>query len=333
VRRGLVLGKFLPYHTGHAHLIRTARAQVDELTVLVCSIAQEPIPGAARFNWVRQSQPDCRVVHVSEEVPQAPEEHRDFWGIWTDLIRRYAGAVDTVFSSESYGDRLAECLGARHVCVDAQRVCYPVSGTAVRDDPMALWEFIPPVVRPSYAHRIAILGAESTGKTMLAERLAQRFATNWVPEFGRAYCEQRDVRGLTTEDFDAIARGQIVAEEDAARRANRVLICDTDIRTTATWCELIRGGRSAWLAHEASVREYSHALLLAADVPWVNDGTRVLKDERGRHTELLEAELRRTNQGFTRVSGPFEDRLHQAAAAVGRVLRGPVKPRFHVAAS
>ena len=67
--RGLVLGKFLPYHAGHAHLIRTARAQVDELIVLVCSIEREPIPGALRYRWVRASHLDCQVVHVADEVP------------------------------------------------------------------------------------------------------------------------------------------------------------------------------------------------------------------------------------------------------------------------
>ena len=331
MRRGLVLGKFLPYHTGHAHLIRSARAQVDELIVLVCSIMREPIPGEARFRWVMESHPDCRVIHVSDEVPQTPEEHPDFWAIWTALVARYAGAVDAVFTSEAYGDRLAECVGARHVCVDPRRLRYPVSGTAIRNDPIGKWEYLPPVVRPSYVHRVAILGAESTGKTTLAERLAKHFDTSWVPEFGRAYCEGRDVHGLTLDDFDAIARGQILAEEAAAREANRVLICDTDVRTTATWSDLIRGSRSVWLDHEAGAREYSHVLLLAADVAWVNDGTRVLENERVRHTDLLEAELRRTRQAFTRVSGSFEERFDRASTVVTSVLRAAVRPRFVVA--
>ena len=330
MRRGLVLGKFLPYHTGHAHLIRTARAQVDELVVLVCSIAREPIPGETRFRWVTESHPDCRVIHVRDEVPQTPEEHPDFWAIWTALVRRHADDIDTVFTSERYGDRLAECLGARHVCVDPERRRFAVSGTAIRQDPLAMWEFIPPVVRPSYVHRVAILGAESTGKTTMAERLAERFDTCWVPEFGRAYCEQRDVYALTLDDFDAIARGQMADEEDAARRANRVLICDTDVRTTATWSDLIRGERSTWLAHEASVSEYSHVILLAPDVPWVDDGMRVLENERIRHTALLEEELRRSNQPFTRIDGSFENRLSRAIRVTEAVLGTPVRPRFRV---
>ena len=330
MRRGLVLGKFLPYHAGHAHLIRTARSQVDVLTVLVCSVAREPIPGAIRVGWVAESHPDCRVVHVAEEVPQTPDEHPEFWPIWADLVRRHAGAIDVVFTSEDYGDELARRLGARHVCVDPTRSAYPISGTAIRRDPLGHWDYIPPVVRPSYVHRVAILGTESTGKTTLAQQLAEAFATTWVPEFGRAYCETRDARELTSDDMDAIARGQILAEESAARSANRVLICDTDVRTTATWSDLILGTRSAWLARAAAADEYIHALLLHADVPWVQDGMRVLRDERTRHTELLERELRATHQPFTRIEGPFEQRFRDAATVIERVLRMPVRPRFDV---
>jgi HTH-type transcriptional repressor of NAD biosynthesis genes len=332
-RRGLVLGKFLPYHAGHAHLIRTARSHVDVLTVLVCSIAREPIPGAARFAWVAESHPDCRVVHVAEEVPQTPEEHPEFWPIWADLVRRHAGAIDVVFTSEDYGDELARQLGARHVCVDRARSAYPVSSTAIRRDPLAHWDYIPPVVRPSYVHRLAILGTESTGKTTLAQQLAAAYCTAWVPEFGRAYCEGRDARYLTPDDLDAIGRGQIVAEEAAARSANRILICDTDVRTTATWSDIILGTRSAWLSRAAAADEYSHALLLDADVPWVNDGMRVLRDVRGEHTALLEHELVATHQPFTRIQGPFEQRFWQAATVVDSVLRMPVRPRFGVTAS
>jgi len=326
--RGLVLGKFLPYHAGHAHLIRTARSQVDELTVLVCSIAREPIPGATRFAWVAESHPDCRVVHVAEDVPQTPDEHPEFWPIWTDLVRHHAGEIDVVFTSEDYGDELARRLGARHVSVDRARTAYPICGTAIRDDPLRHWEYIPPVVRPSYVHRVALLGTESTGKTTLAQQLAQAFGTTWVPEYGRAYCEGRDALALTSDDLDAIGRGQIVAEESAARSANRVLICDTDVRTTATWSDIILGTRSAWLSRAAAADEYSHALLLDADVPWVNDGMRVLRDERTRHTELIERELHATHQSFTRIQGSFEERFRQAAAVVESVLRMPVRPRF-----
>jgi HTH-type transcriptional repressor of NAD biosynthesis genes len=317
---GLVLGKFLPYHAGHAHLIRTARAHVDALTVLVCSVEREPIPGRLRHRWVAAAHPDCHVVHVAEEVPQAPEDDPSFWPIWIDLIARHAGAVDTVFTSELYGDELADRIGARHVCVDIARRDVPVSGTKVRDDPMTFWEFLPPEVRPYFVRRIAILGAESTGKTTLAQRLAQRFDTTWVPEYGRAYCERLDARALSLADFDAIGLGQLAAEGAAAHEANRVLICDTDLLTTCTWSELITGTRPAWLAAAARERSYAHVLLLDADVPWIDDGTRVLRDRRHEHTTLLVDGLRQAGQSYTLLSGSFADRFDEASRIVAETI-------------
>lgn len=320
---GLVLGKFLPYHAGHAHLIRTARAQVDTLTVLVCSIAREPIAGGHRYQWVRTAHPDCRVVHVSDEVPQAPEDDARFWPIWSDLIRRYAGAVDVVFTSESYGEELGVRIGARAVCVDKARRTVPISGTAIRADPMGNWQYIPEVVRPYFVRRVAIVGAESVGKTTLAQQLAERFHTAWVPEFGRDYCEERHASTLVLPDFEAIAWGQVTWEDAAAAVANRVLICDTELHTTCTWSDLISGSRPAWLTAAARARRYDLILLLDDDVPWIDDGTRVLERRRREHTHRLRAELESAGRGLLCLSGSYEQRLAEATEAVEALLRSP----------
>jgi NadR type nicotinamide-nucleotide adenylyltransferase len=319
--RGLVLGKFLPYHAGHAHLIRTARAAVDELVVLVCSIRREPIPGATRFQWVRDAHPDCRVVHVAEEVPQAPEEHPEFWPIWTDLIRRYAPAVDRVFTSEAYGDELARQIGARHTCVDRERLTAQVSGTAIRADPLGHWRFLPREVRPHYARRVALLGTESTGKTTLSKWLARRFETVMVEEYGRPYCDTRPALTLELHDFEAIAWGQATWEDDAAFDANRVLICDTELHTTATWSDLIVDARPPWLTDAARARRYELVLLLDHEgTPWVDDGTRVLSGRREEHTRRLHEELDAAGRTYTFLSGDFDERQRNAERLVAALL-------------
>jgi NadR type nicotinamide-nucleotide adenylyltransferase len=318
-----VLGKFLPYHAGHAHLIRTARAAVDELVVLVCSVAREPIPGATRFGWVRDSHPNCHVVHVAEEVPQAPDEHDQFWPIWTDLVARHAGAIDVVFTSEDYGDELARCLGARHVCIDRERVTVQTSGSAIRADPLRHWEYIPRVVRPYFVRRVALLGTESTGKTTLAERLATRFQTVMVPEYGRPYCDTRPALTLTLPDFEAIAWGQATWEDDAALGANRVLICDTDLHTTATWSDLILDTRPAWLTAAARARRYDLILLLDHHgTPWVDDGMRVLSGRRAEHTRRLEEELDAAGRHYVMLHGDFAQRERAAERLVAELLAG-----------
>jgi len=170
---GFILGKFLPLHRGHIYLIDYARSRVDHLTVLVCSLAREPIPGELRYRWVRDLYPDVNVQHFSEDVPQYPHEHPDFWDIWRRTIRRFVPTgPDFVFTSETYGDRLAQILGARHLGVDLDRGTFPVSGTAVRADPLKYWDLIPPPVRAYYAEQLAVPG----------ERVFATNATN-LPEF------------------------------------------------------------------------------------------------------------------------------------------------------
>lgn len=327
MRRGLVLGKFLPYHAGHAHLIATARAAVDELTVLVCSIAREPIPGALRYRWVRDSHPDCRVVHVAEEVPQAPDDDPAFWPIWTELIARHAGEVDVVFTSEPYGDELAYRLGARHVAVDPGRCAFPVSGSAIRADPLAHWRFVPREVRPWFARRVVLLGTESVGKTTLAARLAADFETAWVPEYGRLYCETRPAESLSEDEMGAIAWGQATWEDELARDANRVLICDTDLHTTATWSDIICGTRPPWLTAAARARRYDLVLLLEPDVPWVHDGTRVLEDRRQRHHEMIRRELESAGREYVSLGGSFDQREQRARELVSALLAGSDRGR------
>jgi HTH-type transcriptional repressor of NAD biosynthesis genes len=318
--RGLVLGKFLPYHAGHAHLIRAARAQVDELVILVCSVERDPIPGPVRFRWVRDSHPDCRVIHVTEEVPQAPEDDPAFWPIWTDLIARHAGAIDVVFTSEDYGDELARRIGARHVSVDRDRLTVPVSGGDIRATPIRHWEFIPPVVRPYFLRRVVLVGTESTGKTTLSERLAKRFETVMVAEYGRPYCDNRPAMSLVLSDFEAIAWGQVTWEEEGAASANRVLICDTDLHTTATWSDLVVGARPACLTEAARARHYDLVLLLDDNVPWIEDGTRVLRDRRVEHTRRLREELDSAGRQYVILSGGFEEREREAERLVASLL-------------
>jgi NadR type nicotinamide-nucleotide adenylyltransferase len=138
------------------------------------------------------------------------------WAFWIAAIRAvHPAAVDVVFSSEAYGAELARRLGARHVAFDPERTRVPISATQIRADPLAHWQFIPPPVRPYFVRRVALVGAESTGKTTLAQALAAHFGTVWVPEFARAYLLARG--GVTEQDMHVIAQGQ--AESGARWRA------------------------------------------------------------------------------------------------------------------
>ncbi len=153
-QHGMLLGKFLPPHMGHVYLADFARHYVREpkhLSIVVGTLEREPIPGALRFQWMRELFPDANVIRLSDELPQDPSEHPDFWRLWHDaLMRVLPRRPDLVFASEDYGWKLAETLGAKFVLVDRARGVMPVSGTAVRADPLGNWQYLPRCVRPYF---------------------------------------------------------------------------------------------------------------------------------------------------------------------------------------
>ncbi len=305
---GVVLGKFMPPHAGHIEMIHFAQASCHALTVLVCSTPRDPIPGPVRFAWVKEMFPRANVVHHYADVPQEPKDHPDFWQIWIASMREHAPGetYDAVFGSEDYGWELARRLGAEYVPVNRVRDRIPVSGTAVREDPMKQWEFIPTVARPYFAKRVAILGPMSTGKSTMAKDLGLTWRSTHVDEYARGYCEEMVRAGIRRnaevreEDLEAFARGQVVLEECTAYRANRVLFCDTDVLTTYTYAMAMFKGCPRWIEDEAMTKQYDLTLVLEPTDQYVQDGERVMVnlDSRKLFLERLCDNLDRTQRKF-----------------------------------
>ena len=314
-QRGFVLGKFMPPHLGHVYLCDFARAYCRDLTILVCSLDGDPVEGRLRYDWMRELFPDCDVQWCREALPQEPADHPDFWLIWRDVVKRYGGFPDVVFASETYGARLAEEVGARFVPVDQGRQAVPVSATMIRADPFRHWDFIPVSVRPHYAKRVCLFGPESTGKTSLAQHLAQRFATVWVPEYGRTYTDAFGTR-VDARDLERIVAGHRAAVTAATRQASRIVIEDTDPVLTAVWSDMLLGGREAWLDEGTDTADLY--LLCDIDLPWADDGTRYFSGpaERARFSAACEAELQRRGLRYVVVRGEGAAREDAAVAAV-----------------
>ena len=323
MKRGMVLGKFMPPHAGHVALCEFAQSSCDELAIVVGSLAREPIPGALRFAWMKELFPRAHVVHLTDENPQYPHEHPRFWEIWEASLRRVLPwPLDVVFAAEDYGGPLAKVLGASFVPLD-RNTGIPISGTAIREDPLAHWEHIPPCVRPYFTKRISIFGPESTGKTTLAQKLAERFATVVVPEYARTHLERTKPERVTADDIDAIVRGQIASERALERSANRILFSDTDVLATVLWSETLVGSCPDWIRQAARERTYDLTLLCDADVPWEADPVRYLPNEGRAFFTRCEAILKGHGRAFTVVRGSWDERLAIAIAAVQAATRLP----------
>jgi NadR type nicotinamide-nucleotide adenylyltransferase len=168
--------------------------------------------------------------------------------------------------------------------------------------------------------RISLTGPESAGKSSLAAQLAAHYGTAWVPEYARAYLEAHGP-AYAMPDLEAIARGQLAAEDAVAAQATELLFCDTDLLVVKIWAENAFGTCPAWVLAELEKPRYALTLLLAPDLPWAPDPLREHPDpaQRWHFYELYRAELLGRGWPFAEISGPPEQRLAQALAAVESV--------------
>lgn len=319
--RGFMLGKFMPPHAGHVALIDAARALVDQLTILVAWLPDDPIPGEQRLAWIKEMFPDCRVVGHGAPVPQGPEQSAHFWPIWRSIVAKaHPESIDYLFAGEDYGAELA-CqvgglfvpLGGRILGADGEGLG-GLSGRAVREDPWAHWRYLPWPVRRDYAQTICLHGVESVGKSMLAERLARHYSTLLVPEYGRSHCEQYGT-DCREKDLLLIGRAQQAMIEAAKPWCDRRLIIDTDALMTAAWSHMMIGHAPEVLLQQPKADLY---LMMGTDAPFIDDGTRVFGDPevRERFDAIARRILKDTGVRSVDIRGSWDERFEAACAAI-----------------
>jgi len=317
---GLVIGKFYPPHRGHKLLIDTAVNQCHDVVVIVCGKKEEIISGEIRGQWLQKIHPSTRVMVIDDQYD--PDDSQ----VWADNTILWLGrSPDAVFTSEDYGDRYAALMGSRHVQVDRQRGQVPISATAIRNDPYQNWDFLEPPVKSWYAKRVCILGAESTGTTTIAQSLSTSLRTVWVEEYGREYSAIKwDAQDYTwqSEEFIHIAKEQIRRENEAAHRANRVLICDTNAFATNLWHRRYMGAMNPLVENIARECPCHLYLLTGDEIPFIQDGLRDGEHLRHEMHQWFESALSVQNTPWYLLRGSREKRLDEALTHIQSLFVG-----------
>lgn len=171
--------------------------------------------------------------------------------------------------------------------------------------------------------KIVLFGPESTGKSTLAQQLAQHYNTVFVPEYSRIYAEMqlRCGKQLSKDDVIEIANGQRNLETEGFLKANKILFCDTDLLETKVYSEMYYDGFCPpQLEDFAHVNTCDLYLLTNIDLPWVADTIRDRPKARQQQFDIFENTLKRYNKPYKIIQGEEEERLQNAIRYVEEII-------------
>ncbi len=325
MKQGLVIGKFLPLHRGHEALIRFAATQCDELIVLLGVKKEEPVSGHLRLKWLWETfrdEPSIHIEYTDDELPDSPVSSRDVSKVWADYLADRFPAVRLIVSSEEYGEFLAEYMSIEHRYFDAERKEFPVSGTVIRESPHRYWEFIAESAREHYVKKICIFGPESTGKSILTQRLAEYYNTVYVPEVARDMIDKAG-GDVTIDLIEKIgpAHGNAILQKLPA--ANRFLFVDTDIEITRLFSNHYFQATPEFPLWIESANKFDLYIFPDTDAPYVEDPQRDSEHMREIFRERLLSVLDKKNAEYVIVDGNWDERFRKAIMAIEE--RWPVK--------
>ena len=325
----LVVGKFAPLHLGHQQLLDHAHELAERVTVVVWSNPDfDAMPNELRAGWVRTLYPGATVLvgHDGPPNDSADDIHRHYTAA---LLARHGRTPDVVTTRESYGPGLAAHLGIAHEAVGSVRSPEDVSGKRVRTVVHAHRHLLHPLVYAHFVERVVLMGAESTGKSTLADRLARELGTEHVQEYGREHYAARGGQ-LDLDDYVTIARVHREREDEAIRRANRYLFVDTNAITTMFFSHYYEGDSLPELRRlaEACADRYRHVIVCDDDIPFEQDGWRDNVVWRGRMQGMVLHDLAVRRIPFHVVHGSLEDRVAQVRSILGgQAIASPERVR------
>ncbi|HQV00094.1 MAG: ATP-binding protein [Bacteroidia bacterium] len=175
-------------------------------------------------------------------------------------------------------------------------------------------------------NHIAIVGPESTGKSVMAKQLAQIYNGIYVEEYARMYLEQLD-RNYNEQDLLLIAKQQLLLEEEAlsiyknnSNKLQPFIFYDTTLLVIKIWSEFKYGQCNAWILQMLKKRKYNLQLLMDIDLPWEFDPIREHPDKRQILLERYQAELKKPHANYHTVNGLEKERLQNAVAIINQQI-------------
>lgn len=305
MKLGIIIGKFFPLHIGHVNLIQQASGVVDKMYVIITHSDQDDEERELKSRFVKKITPKDRLRYVKQTFKNHPyistflfkEEDGQVlsneWSSWANKIKDEINKRepnlnwedDVVFISNMNGDyeRNKRLFGSKTLSFDGE--FNHVNSEDIRKNPSKNWDFLPREVREHLIPIITICGGESSGKSVMVDKLANVFNTTSAWEYGREYIFEKlggDEDALQYSDYEKIVFGHLTNVLYAARNANKFALVDTDYITTLAFCLEYEKRDNPIIREFIENYKFDLTILMENNVKWVNDGLRSLGESKKR---------------------------------------------------
>ena len=184
----------------------------------------------------------------------------------------------------------------------------------VEEDSYRNKAYIDPIVYRDLITNIAFVGAQSTGKSTIAEAMAKKYHTNFMFEYGRYHWDvyQKD-RIETIEQIEEITVRHLAMEEERLKTANKYLFTDTCPIVTLRYAYDWHGKASDKLlefAKEAEKR-YDLFFLCGDDIPYADTPERDGIEQRTSFQSQIRSELLSRKIPYIELNGTLQQRINK----------------------
>ena len=349
---GICFGGYCPMHRGHLDVIMKAKKQCDRVFVIVCGYDNEPRANEIGLDLMRRyalvteffkGDEQITVLKINDTklgIDESMSLHN--WRVWTKAaIRQIKEIVSpaTISLYTSYAFYVAEQRYVDDLTAIDEPVIYierknPISGTAIRKNPMTWYPQIVKTFQPYFVKNILIIGTASEGKTTLVNDISKYFNIPKTVEYGRIYMEQRNITDvdLVGNDFHQFISGQYEEYKKAVMNAaSGITIQDTDDLVTLMYARAYVDDENinidaedykALYQHAKSVHQYynwDHIFVLTPGNPnFVDDGSRYMEQsslkERNKNMKKLNKLIKAFNIDPNKITylkgGEFENNFN-----------------------
>lgn len=132
---GFTIGKFAPFHKGHEYLIETALKETEQFYIVIYDTDIIDIPIEMRAKWIKDKYKNVKLIYAYDSPSQYGLDHESVQIQMEYLTKQINGIpVNCFYSSEPYGEKVAQYLGIENRVVDIKKVQVPISASKIREN-------------------------------------------------------------------------------------------------------------------------------------------------------------------------------------------------------